>query len=99
LILCVLKLAPALLAGNTLVLKPSPFTPLLTLRFIKDVQQFVPPGVVNVLNGDDSLGPLITTHPGIDKVSFTGSTETGKKVMASAGAGLKRLTLELGECI
>jgi aldehyde dehydrogenase (NAD+) len=95
--LCIWKLAPALLAGNTLVLKPSPFTPLTTLRFVKDIQAVLPPGVVNILSGDDGLGPWITAHPGIDKVSFTGSTETGKRVMASASTGLKRLTLELGK--
>ncbi|QRV98482.1 aldehyde dehydrogenase family protein [Ceratobasidium sp. AG-Ba] len=94
--LCIWKMAPALLAGNTLILKPSPFTPLTTLKFIKDIQPVVPPGVVNVLSGDDGLGPLITSHPNIDKVSFTGSSETGKKVMQSASTGLKRLTLELG---
>ncbi|CAE6439177.1 unnamed protein product [Rhizoctonia solani] len=96
LMLCIWKLGPALLAGNTLILKPSPFTPLTTLRFVKDIQAVVPPGVVNVVSGDDNLGPWITSHPGIDKVSFTGSSETGKKVMASASTGLKRLTLELG---
>ncbi|GAB1523417.1 hypothetical protein RhiTH_006565 [Rhizoctonia solani] len=90
------KIGPALLAGNTLVLKPSPFTPLTTLRLVKDIQKVVPPGVINVLSGDDNLGPWITAHPGIDKVSFTGSTDTGKRVMASASTGLKRLTLELG---
>ncbi|KAF8749792.1 aldehyde dehydrogenase family [Rhizoctonia solani] len=94
--LCIWKLGPALLAGNTLVLKPSPFTPLTTLRFVKDIQAVVPAGVVNILSGDDNLGPWITSHPGIDKVSFTGSSETGKKVMASASTSLKRLTLELG---
>ncbi|KAF8667963.1 aldehyde dehydrogenase family [Rhizoctonia solani] len=96
LMLCIWKLAPALLAGNAMVLKPSPFTPLTTLKFVQDIQAVLPPGVVNVLSGDDSLGPWITSHPGIDKVSFTGSSETGKKVMASASTGLKRLTLELG---
>ncbi|KAF8691019.1 aldehyde dehydrogenase family, partial [Rhizoctonia solani] len=96
LILAMLKLAPAILAGNTFILKPSPFTPLTSLRMIKDMQAFLPPGVVSILSGDDSLGPLITDHPDIDKISFTGSTETGKKVMAGASVGLKRLTLELG---
>ncbi|KAG9080990.1 hypothetical protein FRC07_014705, partial [Ceratobasidium sp. 392] len=102
LMLSIWKLGPGLLAGNTLVLKPSPFTPLTTLRFIKDIQDLVPPGVVNILSGDDSLGPMITAHPNIDKASyqiynnFTGSSETGKKVMQSASTGLKRLTLELG---
>ncbi|KAG9085993.1 hypothetical protein FRC06_003324 [Ceratobasidium sp. 370] len=96
LILCTWKLGSGLLAGNTLVLKPSPFTPLTTLQFVKDIQPLLPPGVVNVLSGDQGLGPMITIHPGIDKVSFTGSSETGKKVMQNASLGLKRLTLELG---
>ncbi|KAG8770266.1 hypothetical protein FRC12_004403 [Ceratobasidium sp. 428] len=96
LLLCVLKLGPALLAGNTIVLKPSPFTPLTTLRFIKEIQHLVPPGVINVLSGDDNLGPWITAHPGIEKISFTGSSFTGQKVMQSASVGLKRVTLELG---
>ncbi|KAF8669003.1 aldehyde dehydrogenase family [Rhizoctonia solani] len=95
-VLSVTKIGPALLAGNTFVLKPSPFTPLTTLRLMKDIQTVVPPGVINVLSGDDNLGPWITAHPGIDKVSFTGSSDTGKRVMASASIGLKRLTLELG---
>ncbi|KAB5588012.1 hypothetical protein CTheo_8547 [Ceratobasidium theobromae] len=94
--LCSVKLCSALLTGNTLIIKPSPFTPLTTLRFIKDIQTVVPPGVVNILSGDDGLGPMITSHPGIDKVGFTGSSETGKKVMTSASLSLKRLTLELG---
>ncbi|CAE6438607.1 unnamed protein product [Rhizoctonia solani] len=96
LLIAIWKIGPPLLAGNTLVLKPSPFTPLATLQLIKDIQIVIPPGVVNVLSGDDSLGPWITSHPGIDKVSFTGSSVTGKKVMESASTGLKRLTLELG---
>jgi len=96
LLLCVLKLGPALLAGNTIIIKPSPYTPLTTLRFIKDIQHLVPPGVVSVLSGDDDLGPMITTHPNIDKISFTGSSFTGQKVMQSSSVGLKRVTLELG---
>ncbi|KAJ1306303.1 hypothetical protein OPQ81_011002 [Rhizoctonia solani] len=95
-ILAILKLAPAILAGNTFILKPSPFTPLTSLRMIRDMQPFLPHGVLSILSGDDSLGPLITDHSGIDKISFTGSTETGKKIMAGASVGLKRLTLELG---
>ncbi|CUA67302.1 hypothetical protein RSOLAG22IIIB_07343 [Rhizoctonia solani] len=95
-VLAIVKLAPAIIVGNTFILKPSPFTPLTSLRLVKDIQPFLPPGVVNILSGDDSLGPLITEHPGIDKISFTGSTQTGMKVMAGASMGLKRLTLELG---
>ncbi|MFB7288687.1 aldehyde dehydrogenase family protein [Actinacidiphila glaucinigra] len=90
------KLAPALLAGNTVVLKPSPFTPLATLRLGELLRSVVPPGAVNVVSGGDSLGPWMTAHPGIDKISFTGSTATGRKVMAGAAGSLKRVTLELG---
>jgi acyl-CoA reductase-like NAD-dependent aldehyde dehydrogenase len=96
LILAVWKVAPALLAGNTVVLKPSPYTPLTTLRFGELLQRVLPPGVVNVVSGGDDLGPWMSSHPGIDKISFTGSTVTGKKVMMSAASNLKRLTLELG---
>ncbi|CAE6419256.1 unnamed protein product [Rhizoctonia solani] len=96
LLLAVWKIAPALQAGNSIIIKPSPFTPLLTLHFISNCQSFVPPGILSVLNGDDDLGPLITAHRGIDKIGFTGSTETGKRVMQSASVNLKRLTLELG---
>ncbi|CCO27344.1 aldehyde dehydrogenase [Rhizoctonia solani AG-1 IB] len=96
LLLAVWKIAPALQAGNSIIVKPSPFTPLLTLHLVANCQPFVPPGVLSVLNGDDSLGPLMTAHLGIDKIGFTGSTETGKRVMQSASVNLKRLTLELG---
>ncbi|QRV85159.1 aldehyde dehydrogenase family protein [Ceratobasidium sp. AG-Ba] len=96
LMLCVAALAPALQAGNTAIVKPSPFTPLTTLRFIRDIQHLLPPGVVSVLSGNDDLGPMITSHPGISKINFTGSSFTGQKVMQSASVGLKRVTLELG---
>ncbi|WP_204331389.1 aldehyde dehydrogenase family protein [Geodermatophilus sabuli] len=90
------KLGPALRAGNTVVLKPSPYTPLATLRLGEIVNQVLPPGVINVVSGGDHLGAWMTSHPAVGKVSFTGSVATGKKVMASAADGLKRLTLELG---
>jgi aldehyde dehydrogenase (NAD+) len=95
-ILAMLKAAPALVAGNTVVLKPSPFTPLTTLRIGELARAIFPPGVFNVISGGDELGPLMTRHPGIDKISFTGSTATGRRVMESASATLKRVTLELG---
>lgn len=95
-LLAVWKIGPALLTGNTLVIKPSPFTPLATLRLGELIRGLVPPGVLNVVSGGDALGPMMSGHPGIDKISFTGSTATGRKVMASASANLKRLTLELG---
>ncbi|WP_435417036.1 aldehyde dehydrogenase family protein [Parerythrobacter aurantius] len=90
------KIAPAMLSGCTIVLKPSPFTPLTTLRIAELIKDVVPAGVVNIITGEDSLGPLITAHPDIDKITFTGSTATGKKIMEGASADLKRITLELG---
>lgn len=96
LVLAMLKIGPALLAGNSLVLKPSPFTPLSTLRFAELVSDIVPSGVLNVVTGTDRLGPWLTAHPGIDKISFTGSSATGRRVMESASHSLKRVTLELG---
>jgi acyl-CoA reductase-like NAD-dependent aldehyde dehydrogenase len=89
-------LVSALYTGNTVVLKPSPYTPLTTLKLGALLQQIFPAGVVNVLAGGDELGAWMTAHPGIDKISFTGSVATGKRVMASAAGTLKRLTLELG---
>ena len=90
------KILPALLAGNTVVLKPSPFTPLTVLRISDYVHELLPPGVLNVVTGGDDLGPWITSHPGINLITFTGSTFTGKRVVESAAATLKRVTLELG---
>lgn len=95
-VLAMFKVAPALLAGCTIVLKPAPTTPLTTLRVGELFREVLPPGVLNVVSGSDRLGPWLTSHEGIDKVSFTGSTETGRKVMASAAPTLKRVTLELG---
>lgn len=90
------KVAPALVAGNTMVLKPSPFTPLCTLKIGELFRDVFPPGVLNIVTGGDDLGPMMTAHPGFDKISFTGSTATGKRVMESASRDLKRVTLELG---
>jgi acyl-CoA reductase-like NAD-dependent aldehyde dehydrogenase len=90
------KLPPALLAGNTLVVKPAPTTPLSTLKFAELVAKVLPKGVLNVLADANDLGDALTKHPDVRKISFTGSTATGKKVMASAAETLKRITLELG---
>lgn len=87
---------PAIRAGNTVVIKPSPLTPLSTIRLVEVMNEVLPPGVVNVITGENAIGAALSSHPGIAKMTFTGSTETGKKVMASAVATLKRLTLELG---
>lgn len=96
LLLAVWKIAPALLTGNCIVVKPSPFTPLCTLKFGELCRKILPPGVFNVVSGGDGLGKWMTAHPGIDKIAFTGHTETGKHVMRSAAQTLKRITLELG---
>jgi acyl-CoA reductase-like NAD-dependent aldehyde dehydrogenase len=90
------KMPAALLAGNTMVIKPSPTTPLATLKFGEIINKILPAGVVNIITDQNDLGALISKHPDVAKVSFTGSTETGKKVMASAAETLKRMTLELG---
>ena len=89
-------IASALYTGNTIILKPSPYTPLTTLKLGELMRDIFPAGVVNVLAGGDELGEWMSGHPHINKISFTGSVETGKKVMASAAGTLKRITLELG---
>jgi acyl-CoA reductase-like NAD-dependent aldehyde dehydrogenase len=94
--LAVWKIAPALLAGNTIVLKPSPYTPLSTLALGEILRDLLPPGVLNVVSGGNDLGAKISSHPVPRKISFTGSVATGKKVAISAAPDLKRLTLELG---
>ena len=95
-LLAVWKIAPALVAGNTIIVKPSPFTPLCDLKLVELVQDLLPPGVLSALSGDDELGKWMTAHEGIAKIAFTGSTDTGKHVMRSAAGTLKRITLELG---
>ena len=92
------KLAPALAAGNTVVLKPAELTPLTALRFAELAREAgVPDGVVNVVVGPGSTcGRRLVEHPDVDKVAFTGSTEVGRSIAAGAAAGIKRVTLELG---
>lgn len=90
------KLGPALLTGNTMVAKPAPTTPLTTLLLAEIINGILPPGVFNVVTDANDLGGVLTAHPDVRKVSFTGSTATGKKVMASAADTVKRITLELG---
>lgn len=89
------KLGPALVTGNTLIVKPSPFAPVAVTLALQAIANLFPPGVVNVLNGD-AAGPLLAAHAGVQKVSFTGSIATGVKVLQTAGATLKHVTLELG---
>jgi len=91
------KIAPALAAGNTVVLKPAETTPLSALLFCDVVRQAeLPPGVVNIVTGDGRTGAALVKHPGVDKIAFTGSTEVGKAIQREVAGTGKRLTLELG---
>ncbi|MET0409921.1 MAG: aldehyde dehydrogenase family protein [Polyangiaceae bacterium] len=90
------KALPALLVGNTVVLKPSPYTPLTVLRAADRISAALPAGVLNVISGGDELGPWMTSHPDLEQISFTGSTQTGRRVLGAAAATLKHVTLELG---
>jgi len=91
------KVAPALAAGCTVVLKPAEQTPLTALRLGElCLEAGIPPGVVNVVTGDGETGAALVDHPGVDKIAFTGSTEVGREIGEKAGRALKRVTLELG---
>jgi acyl-CoA reductase-like NAD-dependent aldehyde dehydrogenase len=90
------KIAPGLMAGNCVILKPSPYTPYCGIKLVELGLSIFPPGVLQVVSGEDDIGPLLTAHTGIDGISFTGSIATGKKVMQSASHTLKKVTLELG---
>ena len=95
-ILLMIKLAPALASGNTVVAKPAPTTPLTSLKFGELAAKILPPGVLNTITDQNDLGTALTQHPDVAKVAFTGSTATGRKVMASVASTIKRITLELG---
>jgi len=95
-LLAVVKVANALMAGNTMVLKSSPFTPLSGLRFGMLAREIFPTGVLNVINGGHEVGAAMVAHRGVAKISFTGSTATGKVIARAAADQLKRVTLELG---
>jgi acyl-CoA reductase-like NAD-dependent aldehyde dehydrogenase len=91
------KVAPALAMGNAVILKPAEQTPLTALRLAELAKEAgLPDGVLNVLTGDGRVGEMLVRHPGVDKVSFTGSTEVGKKIVVAAAGNLKRVSLELG---
>lgn len=97
--IAVWHILPALRTGNTVVIKPSPFTPLATIRLVEIMQSVLPANVVQVVTGDDkdiNLGAAMSAHEGIRKIVFTGSCATGRRVMQTAADTLKRLTLELG---
>ena len=87
---------PGLLSGCTVVAKPSEYTPLTVLKAMHLISDLLPPGVVNIVTGKGALGAAISSHSDIDKIVFTGSTRTGKRIMEAAADNLKRLTLELG---
>lgn len=89
-------LAPAIRAGNSIIIKPSEQTPLATLRMVQLLNTVLPKGVLNCVTGTGEIGALMSAHQGINKIIFTGSTSTGQKIMKNAAGNLKRLTLELG---
>ncbi|MBN4075092.1 aldehyde dehydrogenase family protein [Gammaproteobacteria bacterium AH-315-E17] len=92
-------IVPALRAGNTVVIKPSPYTPLSTLQAVQALNELLPPGVLNVVSSDDKLaniGAAMAAHPDISKIVFTGSCGTGEKIMQTTANTMKRLTLEMG---
>ncbi len=95
-LIAVWHIVPAVLAGNSVVCKPSPYTPLSTLRLVELMNEVLPKGVVNCVTGKDRIGAALAAHEGVDKIVFTGSCATGRKIMASAADTMKRLTLELG---
>src|SRR5439155_6411994 len=91
------KVAPALAAGNTVILKPAEFTPLTALRFAEITSEAgLPPGVFNVVTGDGAPGKYLVEHPDVNKIAFTGSTEVGRIIRAATAGTGKKLTLELG---
>lgn len=96
LMIAVWHVMPAIRVGCTVVIKPSPFTPLSTIRLVELMNEILPPGVINVVTGGPTVGSHLAAHPGIDKIVFTGSIATGKRIMSNGAATLKRMTLELG---
>lgn len=98
LMIAIWHVMPAIRIGCTVVIKPSPHTPLSTLRLVELINEagILPPGVLNAVTGDAEVGDRISSHPDIDKITFTGSIATGRRIMERAGSTLKRLTLELG---
>ncbi|KAA9027007.1 aldehyde dehydrogenase family protein [Niallia endozanthoxylica] len=94
--LSTIKIAPALLTGNTVVLKPSPYAPLAVSQAIEILAEEFPPGVINLVHGESDVGVELTTNPKVAKIAFTGGTETAKHIMKSAADTIKNLTLELG---
>lgn len=90
------QMMPSIRMGNTVVIKPSEYTPIATLELVAIMNEILPPGVVNIVTGAGDVGARLTSSPDVDKIMFTGSVETGRKVAAAASTSLARLTLELG---
>ncbi|KAK3899602.1 Aldehyde/histidinol dehydrogenase [Staphylotrichum tortipilum] len=95
LILSNIKVVSSLVTGNCVIVKPSPFTPYAVMKWAELTRGILPPGVFQVVNGGADLGAAMTAHPGIAKISFTGTIATGKRVMAACAKTLKKVTLEL----
>jgi acyl-CoA reductase-like NAD-dependent aldehyde dehydrogenase len=95
-VLTMMKLAPALVTGNTIVVKPSPLAPAAITQALKKMAAELPPGVINVITGDGDVGAALTSHPLVRKISFTGGIQTAKHVMSDASSTIKNITLELG---
>lgn len=93
--LAINKLAPAVLAGNSIILKPAPTSPLSTLKLGELINEIFPPGVINIICDNNDLGGALVAHPDVSKIAFTGSTVTGQKILAAAAQQLKKVTLEL----
>ena len=96
LMISIWHIIPAMRAGNTVVIKPSEYTPVAVSKFVELANEILPPGVLNLVTGGGDVGAAISSHNDIDKIVFTGSTSTGRRIMESAAGNLKRLTLELG---
>lgn len=94
--LSTIKIAPALLTGNTMVLKPSPFAPLAVSRVVEIIADEFPPGVLNLVHGEADVGVELTSNEKVAKIAFTGGTKTAKSIMKAASDTIKKMTLELG---
>lgn len=96
LMIAIWQIIPAIRMGNTVVLKPSEYTPIATLEMVRLISQVLPPGVLNTVSGDGRIGAALTSHPDIDKIMFTGSESTGRRIIEASSRNLAPITLELG---
>ncbi|WP_030071978.1 aldehyde dehydrogenase family protein [Halomonas alkaliantarctica] len=96
LMIAIWQIIPAIRMGNTVVLKPSEYTPIATLEMVRLINQVLPPGVLNTVSGDGRIGAVLTSHPDINKIMFTGSESTGRRIIEASSQNLAPITLELG---